>query len=494
MSAVTVMIAGADKTYLVGTPLKASKQLGSIGTATVIIEAPPGETYHPNEQDEILIYLDDPFTGVYLFFAGRIDNYDEQYYEGGQGNYQLTLNCTSYAAMMTKLFIPVDQTFITAQLQFLFIAMSAYLATVGLTINYPGPIGGLTMDPTQTFNTPAAGDLLNTLMQTFGFAWCVDQNKVVQIFYPDDGYMAAPWSVTDANGMNAAHNPDWQTIKITRGGQYRNTQLATTTQQLMNTGNVLQAVASASDSGEVAAHGPIQAIVSVPNVRNLSQLQDICNLMLSQGVLHQVKLVMECTRDRLEPGQLLSFHTSIPPYIDSLLIQQVDSESQGIAEDGSLLFKHVATCGNSTFRLGAGTAWAQGIIDRANNLPIDRTSNTLTWTQAETIPGIANPGLATGTQTIILSAPKQAVAVGLTIVFNTGPTTTDCIFDILKNGSTIFTATPKPTVPAGQTELATGWSFLSNPLTVAAGDQFVVSVLQADPTAMDGVVALTLYG
>ncbi len=495
--AIRVYIHGVDRTsWVTSGTLKRSWQIGSICTASFQLDSSNAGSYRPNEIDSVVIML-----GSYKFFGGWVDNYQEMYYPGS-GQYQIIVNCVSYAGGLEKIFVGMDINVDSGSLGQLMSYISLTLLDWGIgTVVDPGSLG---YNPgPQVFNYPPVSQMLQTICQQTGLSYLVDQWQTLRLFIPDFGYTVAPFQITDSN------RSDWQQITIQRGGMYRNVQGARGTQQttLADTSpavigytsgasNRLSVIAYAEDAGEIAAVGRrFTVIQDIKTAQTFEQLQTSANVLLGQGDKHIVKAKVECTRNGLEPGQLLTINTSIPPFSEDLLIEQVDSTAEGGLVNGEVFFRHVVQASNSTFRRGAGIQWMNNLSNAAYNPPLDRTTYTVNFTLAETIEGITNPGLSTGVKPAQVKAPKLGVARDVTVVFTTPPATTACTFDVTLNGVSIFSPGHIPAVDPTNTEMTAGsYTFASTPVNISEGDIFQLEVVTADPTAMDGILSLTVYG
>jgi hypothetical protein len=496
-SPINVFIHGADKTaWVTSGTLKRSWQVGSICTASFQLDSSNAGSYRPNEIDSVVIML-----GTYRFFSGWVDNTQEMYYPGS-GQFQIVVNCVSYAAGLEKIFIGMDINVDSGSLGQLISYIRIYLLQWGITITVDPSADGYNPGP-QVFNYPPVSQMLQSICQQTGLMYLVDQWQTLRLFLPDFGYAVAPFQITDSN------KTEWQQLTIQKGGMYRNVQGARGTQQTTladtspavpgytsGSSNRLSYIAFAEDPAEIAAVGRrftvVQDIKTAPNV---GVLQTTADILLGEGSKHIIKAKIECTRNGLEPGQLLTINTSIPPFSEDLLIEQVDSTAEGGLVGGEVFFRHVVSASNSTFRRGAGIQWMNNLWNAAYNPPLDRTTYTVNFTLAETIEGIANPGLTTGVKPAQVKAPKLGIARDVTVIFTTPPATTACTFDVTQNGVSIFAPGHVPTVDPTNAEMTAGsYTFAATPVTISEGDVFQLEVVTADSTAMDGILSLTVYG
>jgi hypothetical protein len=539
--AVKVYIAGVDRTAYVTVPLRRSWQLGSICTATFLIDSSLAGSYRPDEWDSVVIVL-----GTYLFFNGVVDNYSELWRYGGS-DYRITVNCLGWAALLDRRYLGIDIVDATGAttapipapvpftrepgdisaywyaqplafgallpqqpktLSQLLAFIQSFLADAGITFQMaPGTDGPLSE---QTFNWLSISQILHSLESQFGILFMIDMYKTIQVIDLNNGRGPAPAQILDSNGSgtSAGAVPLWQQMEIQRGGMYRNRQGERTSQQLNSSYQVtdpngiitdhssrLSYVAWADDPTEEARIGfVVETIDDAKDVQDKSVLDAMATADLTQGAKTLIKTVINATLPSFEPGQVLTINTSVPPIAEDLLIEQVDSESAGPLSDGSLLMRNVVQANNSRFRRGAGLAYQQNLHQAATVPAIPLTSWGVFFYQAETIDGITNPGLVSGLKALTPTAPRKGVASFCQWVCAVAPAN-DVNVDILADGVSIFASGRIPIIRAGQIFMEnTDYAFAADPLKIPPGTNFQQNVLTDDADFRDGYLQVMFAG
>lgn len=334
-------------------------------------------------------------------------------------------------------------------------------------------------------------------------------------------------------------------------------------------------VAIAQDTAEIAAHGRYDHLLDIKDIVDRTTLQAIADGELAKGLQTVVSVNLETNQIGIEPGQLLTVNTTWPVLNTTILVDSMSSELIGAGNAYDDLsgnyqeFRHSIRGSNAQLeRRTSGTQLFQQLLQSANQ-PRDRVQYEIGWTLAETIPGLTNPGLQAGIETVQRTAKSDGVALvcrlqfkntqqlsGITISstnslqitnssmpftsanvndvvnitggtgFNVGSfqiasvtgniatlsasagvlgstggtgtitllTTTDCIIDIRRNGTSIFAGGAGMTWPAGATTVQTTFIFASDPYDIKTNDIFTAYVIQADSKARDGAIELTVIG
>lgn len=211
---VTVFIAGQDRTSWVGIPIRRSMQVGSAGgTLTFSINNHKKTDYRPSKFDEVLVYV-----GTYRFFCGIVDTYDETFYSGTSGYYELAVRCLSYGAMLNFVYVGRHYEVYNGTLLgiIMFDLVNKYLSPFGITWGGQGS-GWYQTDPIPpiTFNWDTFEQVCKGFDEMFSLDHYVDQWKVLRMFSYLNGLNPAPFQIATNNGL-------WRGMTVTRGGAYAN--------------------------------------------------------------------------------------------------------------------------------------------------------------------------------------------------------------------------------------------------------------------------------
>lgn len=287
---------------------------------------------------------------------------------------------------------------------------------------------------------------------------------------------------------------DWYWLPYTVVQNFSNPAITSGDQLEIMYPSPISYVKRVKDDVEIAAHGLFQHLEEVQDVIDPDVLTQIATGLLDKLKQDVTELTIVTDKKGLEPGQLLTVNTALPPINDSFVIEEITSEEQGMS-----FFRHTVKASNATLtRPNSPVALFQKLLTAAKQ-PKDRTTYIIGWTLAETIPGQTNPGLTVSEEHPAFTAEKTGYARDVTITFrsvDTELTDTDIVLDIFQNGVSIFPSgnSNKAVFPAGTTAPEVILLFETNPLLVTQGDIFTMKVLQADAKAKDGSVKMTVLG
>jgi len=254
----------------------------------------------------------------------------------------------------------------------------------------------------------------------------------------------------------------------------------------------------AEDAADIALHGKFEAVEEVKDVYDSTAMLALAAGLLARGLVEPIETTLVTRRKGWEPGQLLTMNMLKPPCATTLLIESVDSEET--VELGVPVFRHAVQANNSQLaRVDRADNFFAKMVQR-DKQAIDRVTYRISFTLAETIEGLTNPGLSTGVKPGIRVADKDGVVRDAALYFKSVDdgtlTTARIVIDVYKNGVSIFPSGTgnKMIFPIGALDVQQNIFLASNPLVVAKGDVFTMEVLEADPLAMDGVIELVVLG
>ena len=252
-------------------------------------------------------------------------------------------------------------------------------------------------------------------------------------------------------------------------------------------------VGKAEDAASIASVGLVEDTVEAGDITDKTTLQDIADAALLRGKELPITVTIKTRTDGYQPGQRFNLNRTDPTVSDNFLVTSVSSRE--INQD---YFEHMVTATNKAAQLASDPAkFAADIIKNLRMTTYDIIER-ITFNLAVTVEGITNPGLTTGVKPAIKTAQKNGTAGWITLIFNSlsqlgAVTATDIVIDVLQNGSSIF-GTTKLTLPAGFSGEVKFSLFVTDPLNIVVGDVFTCNVINADPSAMDGVMELVTLG
>jgi len=128
--------------------------------------------------------------------------------------------------------------------------------------------------------------------------------------------------------------------------------------------------------------------------------------------------------------------------------------------------------------------------------PSQKSTQTIMFVLGETVQGLDNPGLTTGTnKTNVILITKDFQLSEVAIIFKTPPTGQSIILDILQNGNTIFVSNTvlQYTTVGGPQKFGV---FRSGTVTLRKDDQITLNISQVGSPipGKDGTVQITGVG
>lgn len=508
--------------------------------------------YRPLIDDTVMVY-----EGAGRFFNGRVESYTEEFHNGTTCS-EINVTCTDLGTICDRRLVYKRYTpFLGSFFEILaFDVANRFLDGTGIHFELGGPAGAQFGE--LIFNYCTATEGLNQAAEAAGVEWMVDLYGNLRHFAKGTGRVAAPWTITDSDGnfdsitvqrsRSSRRNRQavrsassavatWTDTVHPAAGDYI---IPTTYPQdvtpivLVNgvekviveqsDGGVrdfvylaegmgiwsettpfngtetvqviypswLSRVVWAEDATDIAAHGKIEAIEEVADMPD-----DASMLAVAQGLIDRYKIDVEAVtivsrKAGWEPGQLVTVNSSTPPITGTLLIEQVDSDE---GEDNSF-FRNTLRCTNAPARADKFDTTLGRIIELTRN-PLDRITQNIRFTLAETIEGVTNPGLTVGLKQCHAIVEKDGVLRDVRLRFRSvdlgTPTTALVKLDVYRNGVSVFNAA-KLQFPVAHIGSVLLFWFASDPYKVYRGDVFTIEVLNADPLAKDGVLELVILG
>lgn len=238
---------------------------------------------------------------------------------------------------------------------------------------------------------------------------------------------------------------------------------------------------SVQNDAEIAAHGLVEAIVQPQNVFDLVTAEAMASGLLAAYCPNVPVTIIFVTNEELDdrwltPGMTITVSKTIPAVPSaSFTVQEVSSQEEGLT-----LFRHTVTLRSNGGTLDTQTGMltlSQGALAATNNNATETAGSTL----GETLPGITNPGLATGASPNFYIFQYDGVLSYWSISFpTTPPVGADIVVDALVNGVSILPAASaqKIVLSDGQATEEQGYLFASNNLAVSKGDVLTWNVIQ----------------
>lgn len=559
--AFTVYVAGVDVTKYIKNPsITINLQLGSLATASfdVIQEFSGGaiaSTLSPDVRQSVIIHHN---ASGYRLFAGVVEGLSTTRESGTLGAIITRVSCSDWGSRLMRMamakwytvpigsFIPIIARDVVDQ----------FITDSGITFDGIGPLGANIYE--QLYNWVMAGEVFRSGCDAAGLDYRIDAYGRLKFIDRTAGYIAAPFSITQNNGLwrslttgknlskyanrvivknsqdigalwtdtatasaaTSYYTTYPQSVKplvtvagvsmtvcamadlaSTPGAQYYyipdaqglfSTNLAPTTGAMVITyPSRTSYVAIAEDAAEIALYGRYDHVEEAKDLTDPDAMQALATQLLAQLLVVPVSATVETDEMGLEPGQLLTINAD--GVNDDFLI-----ESIAINEWYFDLCRATVQASTTGARNGSAMVQTHRRIARERN-PVDRVTEGLRFVLAETIEGIANPGLTTGVKPAMRTYPKHHGYIKqCRLYFNSvesGTLTTGLIeIDVLQNGVSIFPTGEYMTFPAGATSEQVQFNFSANPLRVDQGDVFTVEIITADSRATDGWLEVQVQG
>lgn len=175
----------------------------------------------------------------------------------------------------------------------------------------------------------------------------------------------------------------------------------------------------------------------------------------------------------LEPGQLMTVAWTFPDVSDDFVVQEVQSEEQGLS-----LWRHTVTLAKGATGDLTGAADLQGLVALL-------ALNNVNLPHVATMELAIGGGLTVGLQPNFIRFKGNGVIQSWDARFPTDPPTgASVIIDLLKNGVSIFPAgtVNEINIPDGDTNEQDGFGFVSANLAYSDGDLLTMNVIQVGST------------
>lgn len=125
-----------------------------------------------------------------------------------------------------------------------------------------------------------------------------------------------------------------------------------------------------------------------------------------------------------------------------------------------------------------------------NLAPTDETGDVPTYVQTYRIVTFTIPGtLTVGSGVARLYFPRASTVINIIAGVGTAPTGSSATFDVNKNGTSLFSGTPKPTITAGTNS---DTSSVPDTTAIAAGDYLTVDVDAVGSTVAGSDATITI--
>lgn len=548
----TIYLNGVDRSEYVRTSsISISQALASQNTARLSWIDRAG-SLAPELDDEIVVY-----EGSTRLFAGQVVNTDTTNNGGTSDDISVNVTCTDWGVFCDRRVVAKKYDLFHGGSLPIIVADIVSTVLSGTGITFANDWTPTVSVGEQTYHHVPVSEVFDDLATAVEGYWCIDPWKTLR-FFPETGYAAAPYTfTTDDERFAEPHvvrtrNKYWNRVYAKTNWSIMQTWVDTITaiagQTSFETTYVLSdvpavfvddveqkvvafteiatqewdyyyikdgigvfaktapsagasveiqypsplsRVAMAEDKAEIAAHNLYEHVIEKADVADIDSLQAIADGELVRGLIRPTEFTGKTRLSGFRPGQLLTVNIGKPAVNDTLLIESVSSQ-----EVGQQFFWHTIKAVDRPHYNADPVQYFRALIARSRNFE-DRIVERITFTLAETIEGLTNPGLSTG----LKDASKQATKFGylreVSLRFNSvdGGTLTESVItiDVLKNGTSIF-AGGGITYPVGKTGIVRNWRFASDPLSVEKGDVFKPNVIAADPLAKDGVLEIVVQG
>ncbi len=559
--AFTIFINGVDCTKYIANPsISINMQIGSLATASFRVEPDMVNgvilsTLSPDVRQAVVIHHN---TSGYRIFSGFIQSLTTEQESGTAQFIKTKVDCSDWGSvLMHRAMAKWYTTFLGSFAPIIARdVVDRFLIGTGITFDGIGPLGAYFGE--QLFNWRMVGEVFRQTCDSGGLDFRIDQYGQLKFIDRTTGYAAAPFSITQNNGL-------WNSLTAGKNlGRYANRVIVKNSQDigalwtdsdtasaalayyttypqsvkpLVLVAGVQMIVAAMADLGSTPGaqyyyipDGPglfATALAPTTGAMEIIYPSRTSFVAIAQD---DAEIALYGQYDHIEEVSDQTDLDALQATADNLLVQlltvpvniTVETEEMGL-EPGQLLtvnanavvddflIEQVAisewyadSCratvqaSNASQRNGSALVQNQRRIARERN-PVDRVTDDIRFVLAETIEGVTNPGLTVGVKQAFRTYAKHAgyakqCRLHFKSVDDGTPTTSIIEIDVLQNGVSIFPAGEYMVFPAGATSEQVQFWFSANPLRVDQGDIFTVEVISADSAATDGWLHLQVQG
>jgi hypothetical protein len=246
------------------------------------------------------------------------------------------------------------------------------------------------------------------------------------------------------------------------------------------------------DPGEDPIAIPIigiwEAVDDLPGVTDPVLIKKFAQAMLKKYSVPGVEVEFETYRFGLTSGQ----ETTLTLNKYGVYNMTAKVEAITFTEEGMRLLKQNVKISNTIQGRDALNAFNR--LLKKLNKPEKAQKSTITFHLAETIPGIPNPGLVSGTDLgAAFIARRDITLIDGVVFFKTAPTGAPIQMDIKVDGESIFTPGHGVVYPAGSTALKTFSLFKTNPYKIKKNSRVTIDVIStgSEQPGKDGTLVLS---
>lgn len=231
-----------------------------------------------------------------------------------------------------------------------------------------------------------------------------------------------------------------------------------------------------------------EAVDDLPGVTDPVLVRRFAQSLLNKYSVPGVEVEFETYRYGWEPGQ----ETTITLHKYGVYNMTAKVESITYTEEKMRVLKQNVKISNSIQGRDALNAFNR--LLKKLNQPNKAQKSTITFHLAETIPGIPNPGLITGTEMgAAFIARRNITLIDGVVYFKTAPTGAPIQMDIKVDGVSIFPVGHGVVYPADSTALKAFSLFRTNPLTIKKNSRVTIDVIStgSEQPGKDGTLVLS---
>lgn len=236
--------------------------------------------------------------------------------------------------------------------------------------------------------------------------------------------------------------------------------------------------------------GIYEAVEEVSDIEDVATLTDIGESLLARFGVMGKEVDFLTYRYGLQPGMEISCQI---PSLGLSDLTTMGVERISYSEDDKRRLIHQVTISNQIQQRDALAAF-QRLIRRMKKAT-SRATQQLTFTLAETIPGLTNPGLLSGVSTTAHIVRKTFTLIEASVYFKTLPTGQDIRLDVRVDGVSILKTGEAIVYPTTGGGVVTHNKFKDAPVTITKGSVITVHVLQSGSgqPGKDGTLMLLGY-
>lgn len=413
--------------------------------------------YSPSEDDDV-VFTD---ASSNVLFGGAVRTVSQDYQAQGATLFS-PIACEDYTSLAERRFVSGSVTAGLTGRDAIDLVVTNYLAAYGVTRDAGMPTGATLGD--LSYDYASAMQVINDIVKLAapaGWAWRIDENKVLTAWVPGVG-VPCPFSMTTGSSKVAGGD-----IKITRSLEY----YANRVVLVYGDGTSTPATVSADDAGEQATYGIYEQVIRSAGPFDVTTAQAVCDAYLTQLLARPRSIVFQTRQAGARAGQTLSVNLSARGLVGDFLITQIETRDW----EGKYLFHTITAVEGGVLpptwkdQTAGGSTGSSGLVSGGGSVIISQIGRSSYWLGGSMFAGdqSAGPSVLNAVDYVDVMLDTAAIGAGTSVTAvvmckagTAGVTVTPQVYNVTTasvagtgsavTGTTITTVTFAITVTAGQ--------------------------------------------